>query len=250
MTDLATRATPPAPRKMALEGFEEVDQSLVILPRWSITQPTSQFENIKGHEGWFHRNIDGAYRERLTGVILQCRQERVLWGDLGDRRPLCVSRDGGLTGSLPRNDAGEFGACATCAYNVAFNRELSAERDRGLPVKICGFGLRFVLVDDLDEGTMALYSAMGTSVRPARTLITQFAQRRRPAYGAVVEFRTAENKNDRGRFYVLDATVQRWLDGAELERFRALYLSLKGVVVEDVADDDEAGPGDDESVPF
>jgi hypothetical protein len=219
---------------LALEGFEDLGQRDIILPRWSIVQPTSQREGADAHLGQFVRNIDGEFRPALDVVLLKVSPTRLLWsGDLVDRRPECVSRDG-VTGSL-------YGACASCAFNAQVNPGLRTDP----AAKHCNYGYTLVVIDDVTEGTMALLGAMGTSVRPIKVLTTQFVQRKRPAFSGVVRFETERITNEKGKFYVLKPSIVRWLDDAETERWRKIYQTLIRSVIRDL----EPEPEEDSSEP-
>lgn len=222
-----------------VEGFEGLGQSDIILPRWSLIQPTSKKTQDDSKVGQFMRNIDGQFAPALTGVLLQVHQSRLLWsGDLQDKRPECFSRDG-TTGS-------KYGNCAACQFNVQHNPALREQLDKGLTPKICSYGYTYLLIDDLEVESMALLGAMGTSVRPAKVLNTQFIQRKRPIYSAVVKIESERQVNERGKFYVLKPSVVRWLDlnGEEAARYRDRYLELQGAVLRDIDEDEEPGaPG-------
>ena len=234
---------------LAVEGMESLDQSDLVLPRWSIIQPTSQKPGAEEHPGQFVRNIDGEFRPYVDAVILQVNKTRLLWsGDLSDNRPECLSRDG-AQGSV-------YGPCTECEFNIEVNPDLAAERAANpkSSLKICGRGYTYIIVDDPEAETIALLGAMGTSVRPARVLNTQFVQRRRPPFTAVVRFETEMTRNDRGKFYVLKPRIVKWLEPERAQAMRELYLSLKGMAIKDIDDDAEPeasdGPGQQGDLPF
>lgn len=223
---------------LGLEGFEDLGQSDIILPRWSIVQPTARMEGAKKHMGEFARNIDGEFRDHLDVILLKVSPNRLLWeGEAGeafraDRRPECVSRDG-VSGST-------YGACALCQFNAQANPALF-----NIPnSKRCNFGYALVMVDDPEAGSMALFDAKGNNVRPLKTLTTQFVQRKRPAYSALVRLETTETTNERGSFFVLKPTVANWFDAATAEGWRELYQSVAGSVVREYEDATHADAGE------
>lgn len=254
MTDLANRNQQGGQLAAGLampEGFEGLDQSDVILPRWTIVQPSTNYEGSDQHIGEFRRNIDGQYAKTLDVVLLSCSRTRLLWsGDLTERRPECFSRDAVL-GSQPRQilDEGEegelavYGTCDDCGFNPQFNRDLMQQIQAGAIVKSCNFGYTYLMVDDVasvESGmpSMALLGAMGTSVRPCKTLNTQFVTRRRPIFGALVTLDTEKQTNDRGKFYALKPTVTKWLAASEIGPYASLHASMKGRTISDVDPDD------------
>lgn len=228
--------TAPPAGAFGLEGFEDLGQNDIILPRWSIVQPVSKREGADTHVGQWVRNIDGEFRPLLEVVLLKVSPNRILWsGDLADTQPECVSRDG-VAGSA-------YGACASCSFNVQANPALREDPR----AKRCNFGYAMVVCDDVEQGTMALVGAMGTSVRPLKTLTTQFIQRKRPAFGALVTLGTERTTNDKGVFYVIKPAITQWFTDQEAAYWRELYQSVAGQTVRDY---DEADAGTEEAVPF
>lgn len=226
------------PGHFELEGFEDLGQGDIILPRWSIIQPTSKKPGADDHVGQFQRNIDGEFRPHLDVVLLKVSPTRLLWsGDTSDTRPECFSRDA-VNGSA-------YGVCAQCQFNVQVNPALRDQSD----AKICNFGYTLLTVDDVEAGTMALIGAMGTSVRPVKVLTTQFVQRKRPAFSAVVRLEVERVTNEKGKFYVLKPSIREWLDQERMAPWRELFLSLKGATIRDI-DEDDAGEDGSEAPPF
>jgi len=220
-----------------VEGWEGFDQSDIIVPRWAIVQATASFEGAEKHAGEFRRNIDGEFRPHLHVVIIQPARTRLLWPpDISDRRPECFSRDA-INGSRPREhteDGDVYGSCLTCDYNAQYNRELMAALQADQIVRSCGFGYTYLVCDDIEsQQSLAFLGAMGTSVRPAKTLNSQFISRRRPPFSAVVLFETERQTNDRGKFYMLKPSILKWLTPAETQPYAELAASLRGVSLRD-----------------
>lgn len=229
-----------APGGYGIEGMEGIGQADVVIPRWNIVQPTSKQDGVEGHEGQFRRNTDGAFASQLQAVILTISPTRLLWSDdLTERRPECVSRDA-VTGSLPRNERGEYGACASCAFNIQANAQLAADRRAGTDVKVCGYGYTYLLADDPVENpqSMALFGVMGVSVRPAKLLNSLFVAKRRPPFSALVQFSTVLEKNDKGKYYVLKAEVQDWLKDEEVAAWREQFLMARGLAYREFEEED------------
>lgn len=205
-------------------GFEGIGQSDFIIPRWTIVQPTSRYEGGDEHMGWYHRNIDGAFARTLDVVILKATPTRLLWsGDLSERMPECSSHDGkvGIT----------YGACNQCQYNRQVNAELRQQLADGMQVKACSFGYTFLVVDDLEEQSLAYVGAMGTSVRPARILMTQLYTRKKATFGAIITLATERMENQRGKFYVLKGTVKRWLDTPEIREWAEIAKAMSTTTI-------------------
>lgn len=218
---------------LGIEGLEQLSQSDLILPRWSIIQPTSKKEGADDHAGQFVRNIDGIFQAAIDAVILNVSPSRLLWsGDLNDKRPECYSRDGA--------NGSKYGACFVCDFNITANPDLKAAKDAGdKSLKVCGYGYNLLLVDDLQAETMALFGAMGTSVRPLKVLITQFQQRRRPPFSAIVRLETERQVNDKGKFYVVKPSIKSWLSAEDTRYWRELYLAIQGKAIKDIDEDQD-----------
>ena len=235
-TGLAVAA---ASGSFGIEGLEGIEQSDLIIPRWNLIQPTSQREGADEHIGQFARNIDNVFKAELETVVLSVTRTRILWsGDRTETRPECVSRDG-LIGT-------RYGACAACDFNPQVHPDLREAAAKGLS-KICNFGYQFLLVDDVKDGSLAFLGAMGTSVRAAKALITQFVATNRPPFAALVKWETEKQANEKGKYYVLQPSIVRWLDDAEMATYRGRWQSLQGATIREV--DDVEGDGEGEATP-
>lgn len=81
---------PPATNEVPL-GLEDIDQGDIVLPRYTIVQPTSK----EGTEGKFRANLTGQECDELQLIPIVFRKGMVLW-DKEDRThttPLCRSND-------------------------------------------------------------------------------------------------------------------------------------------------------------
>ena len=221
-----------------IEGLEDLGQRDVILPRWSVLQPTSKKE---GTPGFFYRNLDAVTQPALDVAILTVKPGRLLWsGELNETIPECRSNDA-ITGSKERDSEGRYGECATCWFNLWCNPDLRRQLDAGQLVKVCNFGYNLLMADTAD-GSLALLGAMGTSVRPIKVLVSQFAQKRRPPFSAIIHIATELQRNERGKFYVLAPKIVKWLSAEETIPWREMYLNLKGQAIKEV---EEVVPGDE-----
>ncbi len=242
-TSLAVPAPAPlvAPG-VPIEGLEGLGQRDFVIPRWNLIQPTSQFDGAEQHVGQWRNSITGEFRAVLDVVILSISPSRVLWsGDRSEQHPECTSRDA-VTGS-------EYGACAACQFNPQANRDLAAAlRDGQKELKACSYGYTY-LVADRETSEVAIIGVRGTSLRAVRPLQTQFLSKRRPTYTAGVRLATRLEKNDRGKFVVLDPQVEAWFEPSEIEPWQALARATRGlgsqepeVVVEEAHAEPEAAP--------
>jgi len=206
------------------EGMEGLDQQDLILPRKTILQPTSKKD---GKEGEFFDNLTNQCVPHIDAVALRISRTRTLWsGDLSDTRPECQSYDA-VNGSA-------YGACDACEFNSDVNRELWDQAG----LKRCNRGYLFLCVNTVDD-SLFLLGAMGTSVRPAKVLISQLVQRRGPAFGAVIRFETAKVVDDKGKYYVLKPSIAKALAPAEVAGYRERFQQIQGVAIHDIDDGTE-----------
>lgn len=212
----------PSTGSIAIEGLEGLNQQDLILPRKTIIQPSSKREGADEHLGYFHDNLSNEMVPSIEAVILQISHARTLWsGDQSDSTPECASYDG-VTGRV-------YGACADCQFNYDADPGVWGDKD----IKQCRKGYLF-LSSDRADGSMFLLGAMGTSVKPARILISSFVQKRRSPFSAVVKFETQKIIEEKGKYYILKATISKWLTDDETREYREMHLALKGVPISDI----------------
>lgn len=232
----------PATGNLAIEGMESLDQGDLILPRKTIIQATSKKEGADEHLGHFHDNLTNEMVPTIEAVILNITRTRTLWagGDGSDRKPECGSYDG-ISGRT-------YGACNECHFNPEVNPTLWDEKD----LKRCDRGYLFLCCDRRD-GSLFLLGAMKTSVKPAKVLISSFAQKRKSPFSAVVKWETYKVIDDKGKYYVLKPSITTWLTADEANEYREMYLALRGVQVADIDPDahqEAATPAGEGPEPF
>jgi hypothetical protein len=211
-----------------IEGLESLDKGDVILPRKTILQPTSKKSD---QPGYFYDNLTSQAVQAIDCVILNITHTRSLWsGDPADERPECASMDG-VTGS-------RHGACSSCEFNPKNNPSLW---EKGM--KRCGPGYLILAVDRATD-SMFIFSALKTSAKPVKPLITSFIQKRKPPFAFVTRLETMRQQNDLGKFYVLKPTVKDELSPSEIAHYRQMYLSMREATIKDIDDDIAAADAD------
>lgn len=223
---------------VAVEGMEELTQADLRLPRWSIAQANSGKDGATEHAGQFMNNISGEFRPYLDAVLLKVSPSRAMFNrGTGEKKPECFSRDG-ITGS-------KYGRCSECDFNARANPDLMAAlkeaREQGVQCqwKNCPAGYTYILIDDPDTMSMALFGTAGTANDAAMTLNTLIVQRRKPIFSWAVRFTTQKTTNKMGTFYMLKAQIVKELDSDRVQAMRELYRSIQGIVVKDVDEDGE-----------
>jgi len=227
---------PPIPEEYATAGLVNVDREDMVMPRVTLTQPTSQ--TADGLPGTFHHNLTNDSVAQIHAVLLNHTKSRVYWDkkNLG-ADPLCASDDA----KMPRAQyAGGFGsACADCPM---------AEWGAAEP-PACKLVHNF-LAANLDDGnTPFLIALSGTSVKHARKVLTTFKMKRTPLFSRPVTIGAVEVKNDKGRFFEIVMTPNGGGADFDWRPFAAMYRDYKTVTM-GVPDADPAEPQDSEEIPF
>jgi hypothetical protein len=203
------------PGGYGIEGMEGLGVEDMIVPRWDILQPTSRKDGTPGH---FSLNLSGETRETVDAVILKISKTRVLWsGNPQDRVPECSSTDG-VTGRT-------HGECAGCNFSLF---------DPTGVAKVCKQGYTYLCCDPENPEMLFLISMYGSSVSSAKVLNSQFLQKRRSPYTAVVAFKTVVKVGDKGKYFVHEPRITRWLQPAEFAPYQDLSRMMAGVAIREV----------------
>lgn len=205
----------------AIEGMEGLGQADVIIPRYTIVQPTSQGKGDV--PGVFHSNLSDEGVATIKAVILRVTKSRTLWsGDLADKKPQCASYDG-VTGRC----GDDIVPCDGCEFN-----RWPMDKDD----KTCKSGYLYLCVNVADDSRF-LYGAMGTSVKPAKMLNSLFVNKRRSPFSAIVEFGTTKVEDPaKGKYWIFKPTIVEWLDAERTEYYRGSFLEMQGVNIKEVED--------------
>ena len=220
----------------AIPGFENIlrmGNRYLVMPMMSIVQhqSTAKHKEWKGQEGKLRNNISGETTDQILMVILRADPSRAMFVNPGDRSPACRSDDG----LHPRALGLRFGQyaippdCARCKF---------AQWDGQNPPK-CNDGLKLLCQDAL-SGEQFIVVASRTSLRPVRVLLTRLFQKRTPTFGVVVRLKTTEISGDKGAYFVLDPSIEEWLDEEKAAPYHAQWEALRGVVVDTVEEEGEA----------
>ncbi len=216
-----------------IEGLEGMGKRDIILPRKTIVQLTSKKSDLYGG---FYDNLTQQAVKTIDAVILSITHTRALWsGDPADEKPECTSVDG-ITGR-------EHGLCAECQFNPDNDPNLW-----GKGMKRCSLGYLLLCVDTTDD-SMFVFSALKTSAKSVKPLISQFVNKRRPPFTFVTRFENVKVIEDNNTYYVFKPSIVKQLEPAETARYREMYLAMKGVEIKDIEESDENGEPEGEA-PF
>lgn len=182
-------------------GFEDVDQSDIVIPRITIAHQEAEFVN----------SLSGERYSDLDVIILGQVKQRIMWAaetDEGDR-PLCKSPDHengfpSVSDDLPRDkrfpwvtsglqmadfpaDQGLNGLvtlpCANCLHKDWDNPKIPGRKK-----PLCDEQFTFPLMyspegsSDPDSFVTALFSVQRTGIKPAKTYVSGYAQTRTPMF--------------------------------------------------------------------
>lgn len=221
-----------------LLGFENFDESDLIIPRLSIVQPTSK----EGTPGTFRSNLSGEEKEELRITPITFTKGMVLWSDELGNDPECRSNDALVPDpaiETPRNDRCHERTAnrlrPVCPYAMWRAGEAPACK------------MTYTLLA-IDMATMLpfLTSLHGTSVRSMKALISHVWQSRRPFFDVACRMGLNKVTNQRGTFFVADFSQY---EDHEPGTFREAYESLRAYDVQRTFDAEQQAEADGEKAP-
>ena len=229
-------ARPPEP----LLGFENFDDSDLVIPRLSIVQPSSK----EGTPGTFRSNLTGEEKEQLRITPMTYSKGMVHWSEELGNDPECRSNDA-LTPD-PTIENPKHDRCherignrlrPVCPYAVW--------RDKEPPT--CKMTYNLIAIE-MESMRPFLVSLHGTSVRSAKKLISYVWQSRRNFFDVGCRMSLSKVNNTRGTFFVVEFNDY---EDHEPGTFRELFESLRSYDVnrtfeaeQEAAKDNEAPPSD------
>jgi hypothetical protein len=221
-----------------LLGFENFDESDLVIPRLSIVQPTSK----EGTPGTFRSNLSGEEKEELRITPITFTKGMVLWSDELGNDPECRSND-----ALVPDPAMESSKSPRC-------HERAANRLR----PVCNYAMwrsgeapackmTYTLLA-IDMGTMLpfLISLHGTSVRSIKALISHVWQSRRNFFDVACRMSLNKVTNQRGSFFVADFSQY---EDHEPGTFRDSYESLRAYDVNRTLEAEQQAQSNEEDEP-
>lgn len=233
-TALATRDT----QALAIPGMEGLTQADMKLPVYKIVQGQTRDAEMQD-AGKFLDTISHATFTKLNVVILRIWRIRSYFYQVGDKSPVCSSKNGttpidaGIV--VPVGKDNEYTIPETC---MTCQLAMWDEDNHIKPV--CAAGYMALCVDTQDD-SMFLMRAMGMSAPAMKDVASAFGSKRKPPFSGMTTFTTELVTNDKGKFYVLRSKVAMFTDPQQIARWTAEYAAIAGVAVDEKVDtQDEA----------
>jgi len=221
-------------------GLGELEASDLIIPRLSITQPTTP-EIEADQVGKFCVNVTGDFQDTLRVALVKLSKSRILFPEKykRDNDPLCRSHDF----IVPANDIdGATPMCDTCALLPGERSKHACEYANwaagNTPPK-CQETWNLLVVD-IDTYMPMWFSVKSTALKPLRKIISAVSMisqaKRKPMWGMEFTMNLDKVTNDSGTFYLPSFSGLTILDDDEAENMAAIRAQLVDIDIKDSAE--------------
>lgn len=205
-----------------LLGLEEFDSADLVIPRFKITQPTSQ----EGTPGNFRNNLTNEEVEELNVVVLSAGKGRVFWSENIDEDPACRSSNG-----LVPSENIEEPVNSECGKKDAGQRfepvcEYAKWGEQGAR-PLCNETINLLCVNR-DDMVPFFISLHGTQLKPVRAYLSAVGLRRKSLYEFQATLKLKEKNNGKGKYFVIQFENLTENSQDEKETYRALYFQFAG----------------------
>lgn len=244
-------------------GLEAMDAGDLIIPRLTITQPTTP-DIPAEQQGKFCINITGDFHEKMTVAMIKLSKSRILFPEKykRDNEPLCRSHDF----IVPANDIpGATPMCDSCGLLPLVTGEKKAKHkcpyanwtgdEKGNQVPPRCQEVWNSLVVDLESYMPMWFSLKSTALKPFRKIvsaISMISQAKKIAmWGLQFDMAIDKTTNDSGTFYVPNFSGLVPLEKSDFDNMTAIRAQLAGVDIKDsteqlTPDAPAAKPADEE----
>lgn len=247
----------PAMNSQFESGLEELDAGDLIIPRLTITQPTTP-DISTDLVGKFAVNLTGDFHDSLDLVLIKLGKSRILFPEKykRDNDPLCRSHNfvtpaNDIPGAVPMAEScglipgdPKKHVCPYANWTQDDKGNQSAPR-----CQECWN----MLVVDLESYMPMWFSLKSTALKPLRKIVSAISiisqAKRQPMWA--MKFSVALNKtaNDSGTFYVPVFSSPTALSPEEVEAMTQIRAQLAGVEIKDAVEtmnDDRAAVPEEE----
>lgn len=231
-----------------LEGFygdEGMNDSLLLIPRIRIVQPTSK----EGNPGFFRHSLSGEEYPSIPIVVVRAEEGRVMWNeDVEVDEVRCRSLDGRVPD--PRLESPMSPACTEPLLHSKTQHKTVCEyaiwRDKIRPP--CDQLIHFLCVD-LERGQGFWISFSGMALKPARQYWSTLRNYKKPLWTFATELTLSEERNNKGRFYVPHFYPPRRITNQMATALGPAVLSLMHETVGSSFDDEATTVSREEDAP-
>lgn len=222
-------------------GLGELDAGDLIIPRLSITQPTTP-DIAAEHVGKFYVNVTGDFEERMTVAVIKLTKSRILFPEKykRDNEPLCRSHDF----KSPANDIqGATSMCDTCGLLPLAPGEKKAKHkcsyanwSAGNEPPRCQEVWNLLIVD-LESYVPMWFSLKSTALKPTRKIVSAISMisnaKRIPMWALQFDMTLFKEVNDSGTFYIPVYSGLVALEKDDADNMTAIRQQLANVDVKD-----------------
>ncbi len=211
--NLPTKQAPNTFTQMGLENWTPED---IVIPVLRIVQPTSQWDS---EPGTFFDAQTGEIFKEIEVVFVKSSWGRVKFkDDISEKGIECKSSDR----IFPSVDNPPAKECKLCPY--------SKWGEDGKP-PVCKETLNNIIYlipkeakSPLD-GIPYLFSVHGMNLKPLKMALSSLITRGKPIYSRIFKLTLELTKNEKGKFYTVKYTPDRWLSPEMTNEFAAISMS-------------------------
>lgn len=233
-------------------GLGELDAGDLIIPRLSITQPTTP--DIEAAQvGKFCVNITGDFQDSMRVVMIKLSKSRILFPEKykRDNDPLCRSHNfrtpaDDIPGQAPMATSCELIPGEKKRHICKYANWTTDEKDKAVPPR-CQETWNLLIVD-LDSYMPMWFSVKSTALKPLRKIVSAISMisqaKRLPMWHLGFDMTTYMETNDSGKFYVPQFSGLSALAADDAQNMDAIRKQLVHVEIKDAVEPDrpEAPP--------
>ena len=211
-----TALTTKAPTTFQDFGLENWTPEDIVIPVMRIVQPTSQWD---AETGTFFDAQTGEIFKEIEVVFVKSSWGRVKFkDDISEKGIECKSTDR----NFPSVDNPPAPQCKDCPY--------SKWGEDGEP-PVCKETLNNIIylipkeAQSPLDGIPYLFSVHGMNIKPLKMALSSLITRGKPIYSRVFKLTLELTKNEKGKFYVVKYTPDRWLSPEMINEFAKISTS-------------------------
>jgi len=233
-------------------GLGELDAGDLIIPRLSITQPTTP-DIDAAQIGKFCVNITGDYQDAMRVVVIKLNKSRILFPDTykRDNDPLCRSHDfktpaNDIQGATPMSTSCELLPGEKKKHVCPYANWTTNDKNETVPPK-CQETWNLLIVD-LDSYMPMWFSIKSTALKPLRKIVSAISMisnaKRLPMWHLGFDMSIEKVTNNSGTFYVPVFAGLAAIPADDALNMDAIRKQLVNVEIKDAVEPDrpEAPP--------
>jgi len=246
-------------------GLEEMDAGDLIIPRLTITQPTTP-DIDAANQGKFCVNITGDFTDKMTVAMIKLNKSRILFPEKykRDNDPLCRSHDFRTPASDIPNATPMCDSCGTlplapgekkAKHKCPYANWTSDEKGKPVPPR-CQEVWNSLIVD-LESYMPMFFSLKSTALKPFRKIVSAISMisqaKKIPMWSMSFDMSLEKTVNDSGTFYVPSFAGLIALAKDDADNMTAIRAQLAGVDMRDSTEpimDDAPAPVQQEMEEF